>query len=753
MTTLKKYLDKILLALIMASTGFLTFFAVGNEGYSNQYYSAAVKSMLTSWHNFFFASFDAGGFVTVDKPAFGLWLQAISAFIFGFHGWSLILPEALSAVVSVAVLYHLVKRYFGVSAGLISALILGFTPILIAVARTNNLDSSLVLVLLLSAWALIKAAEKGSLKLLLVSVALIGLGFNIKMLQAFMAVPAIYLTYFLTAPLNLMKRLKQLAAATALLIVVSLSWAAIVDLTPADSRPYIGSSSTNSVIELALGYNGIQRLTGDRTTGSQDNMQVPGGNTQSPPVINMPQTSPGNPQVPADNSSDTNTGSSSRTNSNWSNKSGILDKAGSQRNSTGSSQQSSQGTGAGNSSNDGITNGYINPNSNIPGRSYAGSINGGFPGGFNGGPGGVGENGMKSIFRLFNRNLSGQIGWFLPMALFGLLILALEANRKENDNRKNIIRHLVFWSSWIVPMMIFFSFAGFFHRYYLSMLAPGIAALSGIAVVELWKAYNGADWKWALLPAAIVSTAAVQYLILSRYNGWTWLAAIACGISLAAAAVLIVYRFAKKDNFRIFTGYSVVSAVTVLLIAPAIWSYTPVLYGSQATLPYAGPDLSAKNDFGSSFRGSAPEIYKPGPAGKPNRFNAGGNAIEGRTLVPMERNAVSDQLIKYLQSNKKNEKYLVAVQDANTAAPIILQTGEAVMAIGGFSGSDKILTTDEFIKLVEGGQLRYFLMSGRGMLQQSGIANWVQTNGKAVNIDGVSGIGSGTLYDLSQFKG
>jgi 4-amino-4-deoxy-L-arabinose transferase-like glycosyltransferase len=183
--------DKIILVLIMALTGFLTFYSIGKEGYSNEYYAAAVKSMLTSWHNFFFASFDAGGYVTVDKPALGLWLQAASAKIFGFHGWSIILPEALSAVVSIALVFHIVKRSFGKAAGIVAAFVLGLTPILIAVSRTNNLDASLIMVLLFATWSLIVASERGSLKLLMLSMVLVGIGFNIKMLQAFMVLPAL----------------------------------------------------------------------------------------------------------------------------------------------------------------------------------------------------------------------------------------------------------------------------------------------------------------------------------------------------------------------------------------------------------------------------------------------------------------------------------------------------------------------------------------------------------------------------------
>ena len=145
--------DQVILAMILALAGFLSLYAVWNEGYGNQYYAAAVKSMLTSFHNFFFVSFDGGGFVSVDKPPLGLWIQALSALIFGFQGWSLILPQALAAVISTALVYHLVRRSFGNPAGLIAALVFALTPILAAVSRTNNFDTMVVLFVLLAAWA------------------------------------------------------------------------------------------------------------------------------------------------------------------------------------------------------------------------------------------------------------------------------------------------------------------------------------------------------------------------------------------------------------------------------------------------------------------------------------------------------------------------------------------------------------------------------------------------------------------------
>src|SRR5256885_11687129 len=132
--------QKIALGIILLLSGVLNFWALDQMGYSNTYYSAAVKSMLQSWHNFFFVSLDAAGFVSVDKPPLGLWLQAASAKIFGFSGVSLILPQAIAGLLSVALLYYLVRRSFGTGAGLLAALALAITPVSVAVSRANIID-------------------------------------------------------------------------------------------------------------------------------------------------------------------------------------------------------------------------------------------------------------------------------------------------------------------------------------------------------------------------------------------------------------------------------------------------------------------------------------------------------------------------------------------------------------------------------------------------------------------------------------
>ncbi len=250
------------LCIVLLLALFLDLFRLGLRGYSNLYYAAAVRSMLLNWHNFFFVSLDPGGFVTIDKPPVGFWLQVLSAKIFTFDAWSILLPQALAGVCSVALLAHLVRRVSGPLAGLVAGLTLAIMPISVVTNRTNDVDSLLVLAVLCAAWAVIVATETGRLRLLLLGAAIIGLGFNIKMLEAYLVVPALALLYLLCAPLRLRTKVLHLVLAGAVLLVVSLCWITVVDLTPVTQRPYIGSSGNNSEMSLAFGYNGLTRIFG-----------------------------------------------------------------------------------------------------------------------------------------------------------------------------------------------------------------------------------------------------------------------------------------------------------------------------------------------------------------------------------------------------------------------------------------------------------------------------------------------------------
>src|SRR5215471_10630206 len=260
----------------------MDFYQLGRNGFGS-YYPPAVRSMMDNWHNFFFASYDPGGFVSLDKPPVGFLFQVLSAKLFGFNAVSVLVPQALAGVLSVLLLYYLVRRHFGVVAGLLAALALALTPISVVTNRNITIDSTLALTLLVGAWAVLRAAETGKLRWLLLSAVIVGIGFNIKMLEAYLVVPAFGLLYLLAAPRSIRTRIGHLAVALILLLVVSFSWALAVDLTPATLRPHVGSTQDNSEIGLALGYNGLQRLLGLGGAAAPANRQ-PSGSRQPAPI-------------------------------------------------------------------------------------------------------------------------------------------------------------------------------------------------------------------------------------------------------------------------------------------------------------------------------------------------------------------------------------------------------------------------------------------------------------------------------------
>jgi len=247
---------------VLALSAALDFVRLGQNGWANAYYSAAVRSMLDSWHNFLFVSFDPGGLVSVDKPPLALWLEAASAKLFGFSGVAILAPEALAGIGSVWLLYLLVARYFGRVAGLVAALALAVSPVSVAVNRDNNPDALFVLLLVAAVWAGCRAVESGRLRWLVGCAVLVGLAFNAKMLAAGIVVPGLGLAYLLCAKTSPRRRLAHLAVSGGVLAVLSAAWIVAVDLTPAADRPYVGSTTDNSALSLALGYNGLGRVTG-----------------------------------------------------------------------------------------------------------------------------------------------------------------------------------------------------------------------------------------------------------------------------------------------------------------------------------------------------------------------------------------------------------------------------------------------------------------------------------------------------------
>jgi 4-amino-4-deoxy-L-arabinose transferase-like glycosyltransferase len=259
------------LLLLLATTAVLYLWNLGSSGWANSYYAAAVQAGTQSWQAFLFGSLDAGNAITVDKTPASLWVMELSGRLFGFNSWSMLAPQALEGVAAVALLYAVVRRVSGPAAGLLAGAGLALTPVAALMFRFNNPDALLTLLLVAAAYCTVRALERaagraGTSWLILAGVCL-GFGFLTKMLQAFLVLPALAITYLLFADGRLRRRIGQLLAAGAALIVSAGWWVALVELWPTSSRPYVGGSTNNSVLELALGYNGLSRILGNTGGG------------------------------------------------------------------------------------------------------------------------------------------------------------------------------------------------------------------------------------------------------------------------------------------------------------------------------------------------------------------------------------------------------------------------------------------------------------------------------------------------------
>jgi 4-amino-4-deoxy-L-arabinose transferase-like glycosyltransferase len=250
------------LVTLLAVTALLYLWGLGSGGWANSFYAAAVQAGTKSWKAFFFGSFDASNFITVDKPPAALWVMEISARIFGLNSWSLLVPQALEGVATVGILYATVKRWFSPAAGLIAGIVVALTPVAALMFRYNNPDALLVLLLVGAAYATTRALESGGTRWVVLAMALVGTGFITKMMQAFLVVPAIGLAYLFAGPPKLATRIRQLLIGAVVLIAASGWWVTIVELIPAGDRPYIGGSQDNNLFNLIFGYNGFGRITG-----------------------------------------------------------------------------------------------------------------------------------------------------------------------------------------------------------------------------------------------------------------------------------------------------------------------------------------------------------------------------------------------------------------------------------------------------------------------------------------------------------
>ncbi len=545
-----------LIIVIMVFSFGLHMYNIQSIGDANAYYTAAVKSMLQSWSNFFFVAAEPGGSVTVDKPPLGLWIEAVFAYFLGVSGFSVSLPNIIAGVYGIPLLYAMVKKYMGELAGLVAAFVMAITPVFVATNRNNTMDGLLVFFLLLAAWAFIKATESGKIRWLLLGTFIVGLGFNIKMMQAFLPLPAFYTLYFFGSKDGWLRKIINLGIATVLLLVVSLSWAVVVDLVPADSRPYIGSSGDNTVMGLIFGHNGISRLesTGGGGGGTRPSAPQTGSNPQQG-------TRPGGaPQEALDACASLTQGESC------------------------SFTQANGNTVKGSC----ITPPNLDmlacaPQGMIPQQNGQGGPNGQGQGGTPFSQ----ETGNAGVFRFFTQPLSKQMSWLLPFALVSVL-LALFSSRIQLPIESGVHKALILWGGWLLTCVVFFSMiSGIFHSYYAIMLAPPLGAMVGIGFAQLWSWGTDKKWAGAALAVSAALTIGFQYFALVQYNEFSWWM-LGSGI-LLGTGILLMFVQRRLAYFTILAA---------MMIIPLYWTVMTVTTDSNINLPtaYTGGSQQAGPD-------------------------------------------------------------------------------------------------------------------------------------------------------------
>ena len=327
---------------------------------------------------------------------------------------------------------------------------------------------------------------------------------------------------------------------------------------------------------------------------------------------------------------------------------------------------------------------------------------------------GVGDPGP---LRLLNPQLGSQIGWLLALAIVGLAAASWQSwqGRPSLPPQPPTSQALVLWGTWLITLVMFFSVAGDWDPHYLAMLAPAVGALVGVGVVTLWEEYRRPGWRGWLLPLTLLATASLQIHILAHYPDWShWLAPAIVILNLGAAVGLVVARLKPrlKGSGLPLALVAIRVGVFSLLLAPSIWAASTVWYGAETRSPTAGPQAK--------------------PSETSNRFGSEGSEV--------------DPLVDYLEANQGDAEYLVAAIRSRIASPIILNTDEPVVSLGGFNGADPVFSNERLADLVSEGAVRYFLIEGRDRKEKS--VRWIMDNCEQVRQQiGQSSDSTVLLYD------
>jgi 4-amino-4-deoxy-L-arabinose transferase-like glycosyltransferase len=645
------------LAGVLALAAVLYIWNLTVSGYANTYYSAAALAGSQSWSAWFFGSFDASNFITVDKPPLSTMAMGLSVRLFGLSSWSVLLPEALAGVATVGVLFVAVKRSFGPAAATIAAVVMALTPAAVMIFRFNNPDALLTLLLVVSAWALLRSLENGSYRWLAVAAACVGLAFLTKYLQAYLVLPGYVLVFGFSANTSLRRRIVGLVVALATVLVTSGWWVAIVELLPAGSKPFIGGSTTGSALDLIFGYDGLGRIFG--------------------------------------------------------------------------------GSGPG------------------------GGVGGGF-------------SGEVGPLRLFNDQMFGEIAWFIPLALIGLVI---GLGRRRWAKRTDLaLAGYLLWGSWLIVTAIVFSYmSGVIHSYYAVALAPAIAALVGAGLVDLWRARLRIWIGGIAVGLVCLGSAGFGATLLDRTPsfdpGLGSVAIVLAALALLALVATSLPRIAERPEIKKIALAAAGLGICATLLAPAAYALatTGTAYGGGD--PHPGPGTTSGlggGNAGANAGGGLPGLGTGtlpagglpgggpgGPGGPGGGIAPGGLPTTGQTTTGLPGdggglggNSSDTALLNYLIANRGSATWIVAANSAQEAGSIELATGLPVMAMGGFTGSDPAPTLDQLKSYVASGKLRFVLVGGGmgGGLggTTSDRATWVTSTCKAVSYGG-----SASLYDCA----
>jgi 4-amino-4-deoxy-L-arabinose transferase-like glycosyltransferase len=668
-------LERICLLAVLALSAWMNIYRLSENGYANNFYSAGVKSMLRSLHNFLFVSSDPNGLITIDKPPLSMWLQVASAKVFGFSSTSLLLPEAIAGVLAVLVLYLALARPLGRPAALMAGVALAIFPSFVAVSRDNNPDTLLILLLTLACWLALLAIRSGRLRTLLACAFVVGLAFNTKTLEAYLVVPGIALAYLVCAPGTVVKRVGKLVAAGVLLAIVSLAWIAFVDLTPATHRPWVGSTTNNSELSLTFEYNGFGRLDGQ--SGGPE--EIPEKEGAYVPLSRHASAAAGSG---ATNPTRSGAAGSGATGSGAAAGSGATSRK--RSGATGSAAAGSRPTPA-ESSYPSLAQAPAVPSFDVAAHAVPppppSTV---LPDGRDRKP--VPFAKAPGALRLFEGALGTQAGWFVPLALLGVLALALmiwrtwadgdlgapdAASARELGRRGDgRLAALLVFGGWFLIEALFLSVAkGIVHPYYTSEMAPGAAAMVGAglaALAVLIKRHRG--WT-GLLALAALATAAAQVRIFDGNNWMQWFGPVLLAATVVAVAAVLVVRA---------RGSAIWLTLAVLCIAPAVYAAATWEAPINGTFPAAGPRAAA----GYGGVNAAPEY------------------------LPSYRH-----LLRYLKAHEVNTRFSVLTVSSVVSSPLILMGSDAA-SLAGYSGTDPAVSARRLAALIKNGEARYVLLGG-----------------------------------------